>query len=73
MGNVFNHQQFVPHWQISLLTDIGLLFFQILPQDILQKYITYAKMHVHPFLHDVDLEKMALVYADLRRESMVRP
>ncbi|XP_024380390.1 DNA replication licensing factor MCM2 [Physcomitrium patens] len=43
---------------------------EILPQDILQKYITYAKMHVHPFLHDVDLEKMALVYADLRRESM---
>jgi DNA replication licensing factor MCM2 len=45
---------------------------QILPQDLLQKYITYAKMHVHPFLHDVDLEKLALVYADLRRESMVR-
>lgn len=43
---------------------------EILPQDLLQKYITYAKMHVHPFLHDVDLEKLALVYADLRRESM---
>lgn len=43
---------------------------EILPQNILQKYITYAKMHVHPYLHDVDLEKLALVYADLRRESM---
>lgn len=28
-------------------------------------------MQVHPKLHDADLEKVALVYADLRRESMV--
>lgn len=55
-----------------MLAELGLSCMQILPQNILQKYITYAKMHVHPFLHDVDLEKLALVYADLRRESMVR-
>lgn len=38
---------------------------------MLRKYITYAKLNVHPKLHDTDLEKIALVYADLRRESMV--
>lgn len=38
---------------------------------MLRKYITYAKLTVHPKLHDTDLEKIALVYADLRRESNV--
>ncbi|BBN03861.1 DNA replication licensing factor MCM2 [Marchantia polymorpha subsp. ruderalis] len=43
---------------------------EILSQDMLRKYVTYAKQNVFPALHDADLEKIALVYADLRRESM---
>ncbi|XP_024528679.1 DNA replication licensing factor MCM2 isoform X1 [Selaginella moellendorffii] len=43
---------------------------EILSQDMLRKYITYAKLYVFPKLHDADLDKVALVYADLRRESM---
>ncbi|KAI3698591.1 hypothetical protein L2E82_42248 [Cichorium intybus] len=42
---------------------------EILPQDMLKKYITYAKLHVFPRLHDADLDKLTQVYAELRRES----
>lgn len=42
---------------------------EVLSQDTLRKYITYAKLNIFPKLHDVDLEKLTHVYADLRRES----
>ncbi|KAJ1418660.1 P-loop containing nucleoside triphosphate hydrolase [Sesbania bispinosa] len=42
---------------------------EILPQDLLKKYITYAKLNVFPRLHDADLDKLTHVYAELRRES----
>ncbi|XP_059656509.1 DNA replication licensing factor MCM2 [Cornus florida] len=42
---------------------------EILPQDMLKKYITYAKLNVFPRLHDADLNKLTQVYAELRRES----
>ncbi|KAI4368548.1 hypothetical protein MLD38_017095 [Melastoma candidum] len=41
----------------------------ILPQDLLKKYITYAKLNVFPRLHDSDMDKLTHVYAELRRES----
>ncbi|GAV82593.1 MCM domain-containing protein/MCM2_N domain-containing protein [Cephalotus follicularis] len=42
---------------------------EILPQDLLKKYLTYAKLNVFPRLHDSDMNKLAEVYAELRRES----
>uniref|UniRef100_A0A803PMW9 DNA replication licensing factor MCM2 n=1 Tax=Cannabis sativa TaxID=3483 RepID=A0A803PMW9_CANSA len=42
---------------------------EILSQDMLKKYITYAKLNVFPRLHDADMEKLTHVYAELRRES----
>nr|CAD1820219.1 unnamed protein product [Ananas comosus var. bracteatus] len=45
---------------------------EILSQDMLKKYITYAKLNVFPRLHDADLDKLTHVYAELRRESSVR-
>ncbi|KAI4336450.1 hypothetical protein L6164_014975 [Bauhinia variegata] len=42
---------------------------EILPQDLLKKYLTYAKLNVFPRLHDGDMEKLTHVYAELRRES----
>ncbi|KAK9707021.1 hypothetical protein RND81_07G167600 [Saponaria officinalis] len=42
---------------------------EIIPQDLLKKYITYAKLNVFPRLHDADLDKVKHVYAELRRES----
>jgi len=42
----------------------------ILPQDILRKYILYAKERIRPQLHQMDQDKISRLYADLRRESM---
>ncbi|CAI0423316.1 unnamed protein product [Linum tenue] len=42
---------------------------EILPQDLLKKYISYAKLNIFPRLHDSDMEKLTQVYAELRKES----
>nr|ACN78877.2 minichromosome maintenance 2 protein [Pisum sativum] len=42
---------------------------EILPQDLLKKYSTYAKLNVFPRFNDVDLDKLTHVYAELRKES----
>lgn len=41
-----------------------------LDQKTLKKYITYARANVKPVLHDIDREKIAALYADLRAQSM---
>uniref|UniRef100_A0A672FXN0 DNA replication licensing factor MCM2 n=1 Tax=Salarias fasciatus TaxID=181472 RepID=A0A672FXN0_SALFA len=41
-----------------------------IPQDLLRKYILYAKERVHPKLNQMDQDKVARIYSDLRRESM---
>ena len=42
----------------------------VIPQDVLKKYIMYAKEHVQPKLYQLDQDKLARLYADLRRESL---
>ncbi|XP_041281998.1 DNA replication licensing factor MCM2 [Onychostruthus taczanowskii] len=41
-----------------------------IPQEILRKYIVYAKEKVHPKLNQMDQDKVARMYSDLRKESM---
>ena len=41
-----------------------------IPQDLLKKYILYARERTHPKLHAMDQDKVAKMYSDLRRESM---
>ncbi|XVF86157.1 hypothetical protein PTKIN_Ptkin18bG0017600 [Pterospermum kingtungense] len=41
----------------------------IISQELLRKYITYAKLNVFPRFHDKDMAKLTKVYADLRKES----
>ncbi|EEQ41519.1 hypothetical protein CLUG_05647 [Clavispora lusitaniae ATCC 42720] len=41
-----------------------------IPQDVLAKYISYARTKISPKLHQMDMDKVARVYADLRRESI---
>ena len=43
---------------------------QPLPQDMLRKYLMYAKSHIFPQLRQIDLEKVSRLYAELRRESL---
>lgn len=40
-------------------------------QNILRKYIIYARRYVHPRLSEIDKEKVTQFYADIRRESNV--
>ncbi len=42
----------------------------IIPQELLRKYIVYAKRKSHPRIVNVDRDKIAALYADLRRASM---
>jgi DNA replication licensing factor MCM2 len=40
-----------------------------IPQELLQKYIQYARSNVTPSLQGIDEGKLSQLYADLRRES----
>ncbi|KAF9324785.1 MCM DNA helicase complex subunit [Linnemannia elongata] len=42
----------------------------IIPQDMLRKYIMYARDRIQPKIHQMDQDKIARLYADLRRESL---
>ena len=53
------------------VNDVNLAGVEKIPQDLLRKYITYAREKIHPKLHQIDQDKIARMYSDLRRESMV--
>merc|ERR1712203_194630 len=55
----------------ELASASGLAGVEKIPQDLLKKYILYARERVHPKLHQMDQDKVAKMYSDLRRESMV--
>merc|ERR1719262_1089175 len=55
----------------NLASATNLAGVEKIPQDLLRKYILYARERVHPKLHDMDQDKVAKMYSDLRRESMV--
>lgn len=40
-------------------------------QEILRKYIVYARQNVHPKLQNMDKDKVANIYSQLRQESLV--
>ncbi|XP_049885580.1 DNA replication licensing factor Mcm2 [Pectinophora gossypiella] len=42
----------------------------ILPQDMLKKYIVYARENIHPKLQNMDQDKVAKMYSQLRQESL---
>ncbi|WWD19331.1 hypothetical protein CI109_103790 [Kwoniella shandongensis] len=63
-----SHPQFdeaVDEHNVSTVVDAD-----IIPQDLLRKYIMYAKENIKPKLHQLDQDKLARLYADLRRESL---
>ena len=43
---------------------------QIIEDSLLKKYIQYAKSRVKPKLAQLDQDKLARLYSDLRRESL---
>ncbi|KAJ1812905.1 MCM DNA helicase complex subunit, partial [Coemansia sp. RSA 2598] len=42
----------------------------VIPQDLLRKYIMYARENVHPRISERFSDKVAHLYAELRRESL---
>ncbi|KAJ2232459.1 MCM DNA helicase complex subunit, partial [Coemansia sp. RSA 485] len=42
----------------------------VIPQDLLRKYIMYARENVHPRISERYSDKVAHLYAELRRESL---
>lgn len=42
---------------------------QPIDQDLLKKYIVYARQRIHPKMTDVDGEKLASFYAEIRKEA----
>lgn len=42
----------------------------VIPQELLKKYIVYAKQNVHPKLQNMDKDKIAKMYSHLRQESL---
>lgn len=43
---------------------------QSVKQDILKKYLVYARENVHPKLQNMDQDKVAKIYSQLRQESL---
>ncbi|KAG0038931.1 MCM DNA helicase complex subunit [Podila clonocystis] len=67
-----SHLRSHPHFnaeqdQVSISEPIDA---DIIPQDMLRKYIMYARDRIHPKIHQMDQDKIARLYADLRRESL---
>ncbi|KAG2490802.1 hypothetical protein HYH03_010724 [Edaphochlamys debaryana] len=43
----------------------------VLPQDLLRKYVTYAKQHCRPTLQQADYDRILRLYAALRQEAAI--
>ena len=45
---------------------------EVIDQELLRKYIMYARDKVYPKINNIDHEKIEKLYSELRRESMVK-
>lgn len=43
-----------------------------IPQEMLKKYLVYARENIHPKLQNINQDKVANIYSQLRQESLVR-
>jgi DNA replicative helicase MCM subunit Mcm2 (Cdc46/Mcm family) len=46
-------------------------FEQLIPQDLLKKYIEFARSSVHPQLSNIDQDKISQLYVEMRQQSTV--
>ncbi|GFG36925.1 hypothetical protein Cfor_05367 [Coptotermes formosanus] len=56
--------------QDEMPSDPALGDVQPIPQELLKKYIVYARENVHPKLQRMDQDKVAKMYSQLRQESL---
>jgi DNA replication licensing factor MCM2 len=58
-------QIILPNNRMEVNTD------DLIPHDLLKKYLIYAKRFIRPKLSEIDQDKVTQFYADIRRESNV--
>ncbi|CAG9856459.1 unnamed protein product [Phyllotreta striolata] len=66
---VGSHERHHPANKDKIVADEPQNELQI-PQEMLKKYIVYAKQNVHPKLQNMDQDKVANIYSQLRQESL---
>merc|ERR1719436_1617594 len=54
----------------TLASTSSLAGVEKIPQELLKKYLIYAREKIHPKLHQMDQDKVAKMYTELRQESM---
>ncbi|KAJ3385595.1 MCM DNA helicase complex subunit [Lobulomyces angularis] len=65
-----SHPSFISEGNATEKTEKTFLDKDIIPQDLLRKYIMYARSHCEPRITEADEDKLARFYSDLRRESL---
>ncbi|XP_068082893.1 DNA replication licensing factor Mcm2 [Anabrus simplex] len=60
-----DNEEEVVHPVDPMLADI-----EPIPQELLKKYIVYARENIHPKLQNMDQQKVANMYGQLRKESL---
>lgn len=70
-SHISSHLNFSEDMDIrdALLPDEFTTNKDIIPQDLLRKYIMYARKYIHPKNSDLNKNKVAKFYAELRKES----
>merc|ERR1719150_2354199 len=54
----------------TLASTSSLAGVEKIPQELLKKYLIYAREKINPKLHQMDQDKVAKMYTELRQESM---
>uniref|UniRef100_A0A060T2A2 DNA replication licensing factor MCM2 n=1 Tax=Blastobotrys adeninivorans TaxID=409370 RepID=A0A060T2A2_BLAAD len=65
-----NHPESAKLDDDALAADDGAERESPIPQELLRRYIYYARTRRFPKLHEVDEDKISKVYAEMRRESL---
>ena len=67
---VASHGRSHPSFESNGNTDEGLIHHTPISQDLLRKYILFAREHCVPKIHHIDDDKLARLFSDMRKESL---
>jgi DNA replication licensing factor MCM2 len=56
-----------PYLSLSIVNDAAI---ETIPQDLLKKYLAYARSTCHPQIGSIDENKLVELYQELRRDSI---
>jgi len=67
---VSSHGRSHPTFKAGDKTDEGLVHHTPISQDLLRKYILFARERCVPKIHHIDDDKLARLFSDMRKESL---